>query len=74
MIKPIHKFNNGNEATICNYCRTIISIGKFTNDLYCNQCLNRIKIVKLEEEFNTLKKFHEQINKEVHQNNNNLNK
>lgn len=74
MTKPIHKFNNGNGAMLCNYCRTIITIGEPTNDLYCEQCLNRIKIVKLEEEFNTLKKFHEQMDKEVHQNNNNLNK
>lgn len=72
MTKPIHKFNNGNGATICGLCRTIITVGKPTNDLYCDKCLNRI--VKIEEEFNTLKKFHDQMDKEAHQNKNNLNK
>lgn len=66
MTKPIHKFNNGNGATICSLCTAIITVGEPTNDLYCDKCLNRI--VKLEKEFS------EQMNKEVHQNKNNLNK
>lgn len=66
MTKPIHKFNNGNGATICGLCRTIITVGKPTNDLYCDKCLNRI--FKIEKEFN------EQMDKEVHKNKNNLNK
>jgi hypothetical protein len=37
-MKPIHKFNNGNGATLCHKCSKIITIG-FTNDLYCSkQC------------------------------------
>jgi hypothetical protein len=43
-MKPIHKFNNGNGAMLCNVCRTIISVGKPTNVLLCNKCHNeRIK-------------------------------
>ena len=37
MIKPIHKFNNGNKATICHICRTIISTD-FTDDKLCQTC------------------------------------
>ena len=33
-IKPIHKFNNGVGATLCNECSVIISLGN-TDDLYC---------------------------------------
>ena len=41
--KPIHKFNNGNGATLCHKCSTIISIG-FTDDLYCKECIkNNLK-------------------------------
>ena len=36
-MKPIHKFNNGNLATICNQCSVIITTG-LTDDLYCNKC------------------------------------
>lgn len=52
-MKPIHKFNNGRGATLCHLCRTIITTGKPTNDLYCNRCLS--ERVKTEEEFNLLK-------------------
>ena len=37
-MKPIHKFNNGNGATLCHKCNCIISIG-FTDDLYCKECI-----------------------------------
>lgn len=33
-IKPIHKFNGGRGATLCNECRVIIREG-LTDDLYC---------------------------------------
>jgi transcriptional regulator with XRE-family HTH domain len=36
--KPIHKFNNGNGATLCKKCSVIISIG-FTDDLCCKECI-----------------------------------
>lgn len=35
-IKPIHKFNGGRGATLCNECRVIIYEG-FTDDLYCEK-------------------------------------
>ena len=35
MIKPIHKFNNGNGATLCQSCSKIINTG-FTDALYCD--------------------------------------
>jgi len=37
-IKPIHKFNNGRGAMLCNKCRTIISTGPATKELYCEKC------------------------------------
>lgn len=52
-MKPIHKFNNGRGATLCHLCRTIITIGKPTNDLYCDRCLS--ERVKTEKKFNLLK-------------------
>ena len=53
-MKPIHKFNNGRGATLCHLCRTIITVGKPTNDLYCDRCLN--ERVKIEAEFNAIHK------------------
>lgn len=41
-MKPIHKFNNGNGATLCHQCSCIISIG-FTDDLYCKECKEQRK-------------------------------
>ena len=36
-MKPIHKFNNGNGATLCIACRTIITEG-LTSDVLCKVC------------------------------------
>ena len=52
-MKPIYKFNSGLGATLCHLCRTVITIGKPTNDLYCDQCLNERN--HTEKEFNLLK-------------------
>ncbi len=41
-MEPIHKFNNGDGATLCNICNTIIIDG-LTNDLYCNKHKNMDK-------------------------------
>ena len=41
-MKPIHKFNNGNGATLCHKCNCIISIG-FADDLYCKECIKEPK-------------------------------
>ena len=37
-MEPIHKFNNGRGAMICVKCRTIISTGPATEELYCEKC------------------------------------
>jgi reverse gyrase len=71
-MEPIYKFNNGRGATLCHLCRTIITVGKPTNDLYCDRCLS--ERVKIEEEFNAIHKFHKQMDKEVHFNRGNINK
>ena len=52
-MNPIYKFNNGRGATLCNLCRTIITTGKPTNNLYCDRCLNERN--STEAEFNRLK-------------------
>jgi len=65
MIKPIHKFNNGNGATLCNTCSIIISAG-LTDDLYCSKCAVKANW--------DIKEFYEQMDKEVHRNNSDLNK
>lgn len=36
-MKPIHRFNNGRGATLCNKCHIIITTG-LTEDLFCKQC------------------------------------
>lgn len=37
-MESIYKFNNGNGAMLCNKCRTIISTGPKTEQLYCAKC------------------------------------
>jgi hypothetical protein len=37
-LKPIHKFNNENKATLCNECGRIIWLGHL-DELYCEECL-----------------------------------
>lgn len=71
-MKPIHKFNNGNGATLCHCCSKIINTG-FTNDLYCsNECEEKHK-AKIKEIWD-IKEYYHQMEKEVHQNRGNLNK
>ena len=36
--QPIYKFNNGRGAMLCNVCRTIMSTGPKTQQLYCDKC------------------------------------
>ena len=36
-VKPIHKFNGGTGATLCNNCRAIIAEG-LTEQVYCKKC------------------------------------
>ena len=62
-MKPIHKFNNGKGATLCNWCSNIINTG-FTDALYCSEICeskNKFKI-----DF-TYEKYLEQIDSEFKQ-------
>jgi hypothetical protein len=45
-VKPIHKFNNGRGAMLCNNCRTIISTGPATKELYCEKCEKEVGLSK----------------------------
>ena len=118
-MEPIHKFNNGRGAMICNGCSTIISTGPKTEELFCDKCKQKqaiLDIMVFDEEillyeensptiqtekfhvkgepgfavpkkddngsivdwvlFNSedkVKSYYEQMEKEVHQNRNNLN-
>ena len=85
-MKPIHKFNNGRGATLCHLCRTIITVGKPTNDLYCDRCLSernhteaeflklKANLKKLDAgELLAMQEYYEQMDKEVHFNRGNLN-
>jgi hypothetical protein len=71
-MKPIHKFNNGRGAMICNNCSTIISIGKRTDVLYCGKCINEL----VDAICNSIevKEFYNQMDKEVHSDRGNINK
>lgn len=74
-MKPIHKFNNGNGATLCNQCSVIISVG-LTDDLYCEECKDhrRKLLIEIMKEDEDLGLYIEQMEKEIHQNTSNLNK
>lgn len=47
--KPIHKYNNGNYATLCNKCNVVISTGINKDQIMCESCINEIE-VKLKDE------------------------
>lgn len=58
---PIHKFNNGNCATLCHCCSKIINRG-FIQALYCNEiCESKHNSIskeyynKIEQQFNEIK-------------------
>jgi hypothetical protein len=46
-MEPIHKFNNGRGAMLCNECRTIISTGPKTDELYCDKCKQKNHIIEI---------------------------
>jgi hypothetical protein len=46
--KPIHKYNNGLGATLCNKCSIIITTG-LQDEIMCESCINEIE-VKLKDE------------------------
>ncbi len=62
-MEPIHKFNNGRGAMLCNFCRTIISTGPKTEELLCDKC----------KQIDEVQVYYDQMEKEVHQNRSNLN-
>jgi transcription antitermination factor NusA-like protein len=64
-MKPIHKFNNGRGATLCNQCSVIISVG-LTDDLYCEECNNHRKklLIEIMKEDEDLGLYIEQMEKE----------
>lgn len=41
-MKPIHKFNGGQGATLCNECRKIITTG-LTEDLFCEDHISSVE-------------------------------
>ena len=49
-MKPIHKFNNGNGATLCHSCTAIIDHYGLNNHLLCPKCqeraINLLKTIK----------------------------
>jgi hypothetical protein len=65
-MKPIHKFNNGNGATLCNQCSVIISVG-LTDDLYCKDCRKEMlqDIMKNDEELGLYEKPKQETLEEV---------
>ena len=60
---PIHKFNNGKGATLCNCCNKIINTG-FTEALYCNEICESKNKFKIDY---TYEKYLEQIDSEFKQ-------
>ena len=53
-MKPTHKFNSGNKATLCKSCRCIITEG-FTNELLCTECQEKaIELLTLTQDGNFL--------------------
>jgi hypothetical protein len=60
--KPIHKFNNGRGATLCDKCFVIIS-EELTKELYCEKCKPQQERMYNEEEVKdiveqTIEKFY----------------
>ena len=47
-MKPIHKFNGGLGATLCNSCSVIISTS-LTEDLYCEKCKQKNLLIEIME-------------------------
>jgi hypothetical protein len=73
-MEPIHKFNNGRGAMLCNGCRTIISTGPKTDELFCDKCKQKNNIIEIMKSDEELKLYYDQMDKEVHFNRGNLNK
>jgi hypothetical protein len=59
-LTPIHKFNSGLGATLCNKCYVIISEG-LTEDLYCEKCKHKQKLNSLVESWQKRQKEYEDL-------------
>jgi hypothetical protein len=46
-MKPIHKFNNGEGATLCRSCYGIINLG-WSDEVICSKCKGYIEPKKSE--------------------------
>jgi len=44
-MKPVHKFNNGNGATLCHNCNVIIGYG-LANVFLCAECVEKLLELK----------------------------
>lgn len=61
-MEAIHKFNNGNGATLCNTCHVIIETG-LTDALLCDECnitYNRLMIESTEGVLQAVKEIAEE--------------
>lgn len=63
-MKPIHKFNNGRGAMLCNKCRNIISTGPATKELYCEKCKIKEHVSYINDNIEELDKAIEQFKKD----------
>jgi len=59
-LKPIHKFNSGLGATLCNECYVIISEG-LTEELFCEKCKHKQKLNSLVESWQKRQKEYESL-------------
>jgi hypothetical protein len=68
-MKPIHKWNSGYLATLCNKCSVIITTGH-TDDLYCKDCRKEMlqDIMKDDEELGLYEKPKQETLEEVFKN------
>jgi hypothetical protein len=64
-MKPIHKFNNGRGATLCNQCSVTITT-ELTDDLYCKECKDHREklLIEIMKEDEDLGLYIEQMEKE----------
>jgi hypothetical protein len=71
-MKPIHKFNNEDGATLCRSCYNIITLG-WSDEVICGKCKGYIesKSAKEQKEWKDLENL---IDREYVFNRNNLNK
>ena len=47
--KPIHKYNNGLGATLCNKCSIIITTG-LQDEIMCESCIKEIEVKLIDED------------------------